>query len=445
MASANTWEPAYIQNVQAQYAQLFQMAMKMGLGVVGLQMGSNMVNFYYDKVRKHWKPGEPGDVPALQDGPQSSSSQSAGDLRSTRRALGFQEIEPIPDSEQQRQQQQPEPPQPPQQFGKVVQQRLRIEVGQQMVPVDDYNDYNHDNYDDDHDPTIDKEIPDQTEHQKYLAHVHGGKNSNCNLWNNDPWKAKRQQLMETVVQVQKQVSDLTAANTKTANYNNTAEAIQTPMMKSIATPITLVQQDYDVIDFNNVMNAKGVDGTSTTTINNGAIRRPKRSPNTDPSSEYGDIGHNTLYLNNVGIGSGNKGNGGGDDDLGDGSNGSGKGAMARGHGYGNKRIGFTLVKSSNIAISTFSGSNLSTQPYLLFHKTIKRLIYIQGDDGELLFDIPTQVENCGAQPFGSAQLTELARQCTKAGKFNRAPMSVLLNYTTQGSTIKTTATQNHHV
>ena len=311
----------------------------------------------------------------------------------------------------------------------VKSQKQRLEIGQQMVPVDDYKDNHYDNHDNDHDTTNDKDVPDQTEYQKYLARVKDGKGSNCPLWNNDPWQAERQQLMETVVQLQQQVSDLTAANIKAAKYKSTADNIQTPMVKSIAIPIFPIQQDYDVLDFNNVMSAKGMDRIIITTINNGVTKRSKRSPNTDSSSECGDINNNTPYLNNVGIGSGNRGNGGGNDDLGDGSNGSGEGSMGRGYGYGTKRMEFTLVKSSNIAINTFSGSNLSTQPYLLFHKAIKRLIYNQGDDGELFLDILIQVEKYGAQQFGNAQLAELTRQCPKAGEFNRARMFVSLNYT----------------
>ena len=94
----------------------------------------------------------------------------------------------------------------------------------------------------------------------------------------------------------------------------------------------------------------------------------------------------TPCINNVGMGNGGQGGGGGDDGYGDISNGSGKGQNGKGFGYGNKRFEFTLVKSSNITIIIFSGSNLNNQPYLPFYKSIKRLIYNQGDDGELLLD-----------------------------------------------------------
>ena len=73
---------------------------------------------------------------------------------------------------------------------------------------------------------------------------------------------------------------------------------------------------------------------------------------------------------------------------------------------------------------------LTPHPYLPFYKAIKRLIYNQGDDGELLLDFLTLVEKCGANTFDYAQLAELVRQCPRAAEFNRAIMSVLLNYIT---------------
>ena len=66
--------------------------------------------------------------------------------------------------------------------------------------------------------------------------------------------------------------------------------------------------------------------------------------------------------------------------------------MGKGIGYGNKRLEFTLVKSSNIPINTFSGSNVNTYPDLPFYKFIEGLVYNQGGDGELLLDVHTQVE-----------------------------------------------------
>ena len=55
MASTMEFDPAYIQNVQAQYAQTLDAAIKLGLGAVGLEVGSKVIYFVYDKVRKAWK------------------------------------------------------------------------------------------------------------------------------------------------------------------------------------------------------------------------------------------------------------------------------------------------------------------------------------------------------------------------------------------------------
>ena len=134
---------------------------------------------------------------------------------------------------------------------------------------------------------------------------------------------------------------------------------------------------------------------------------------------------------------GSRGNGGGGGDLGDGSSGSGEGTIGKGYGYGygNKRTEFTSFKSSNITISTLSGTNLNAQPYLQFYKAIKRLIHNQGDDGEMLLDILTQIEKCVSKTIDHAQLAEFIRQCSKAAEFNRAIMSVILNYTSGNANV----------
>ena len=52
MASTMEFDPAYIQNIQAQYAQTFDAAIKLGLGAIGLEVGSKVIYFVYDKARK---------------------------------------------------------------------------------------------------------------------------------------------------------------------------------------------------------------------------------------------------------------------------------------------------------------------------------------------------------------------------------------------------------
>ena len=157
----------------------------------------------------------------------------------------------------------------------------------------------------------------------------------------------------------------------------------------------------------------------------GVIRRPVHSPNTDTSSEGGGSNGEGVYQ---------LANGGGDPegDGGGGPNGdgSGVGTTGRNYGYANKRHAFKLVKSSNIAISAFSGSNLNNHPHLPFHKSMRRLIYNQGEDGDFLLDILTQVETWGGDTFTNEQLKETTRQYLKAAAYNGAITSVLLNYAT---------------
>ena len=436
MASSMDFTPAYIQKLQAQYATTLDMAVKLGLASVGLEAGSQVVYFVYDKARKAWQHrGKTGAILALGDAAAPTSEMSP--LRQQSLEERFADVTPEENGWASLTNNAAQQPQPT-----VKSQKQRIEAGQQMVPVDDHDHNHHDNHDDNHDTTDKKienvEVPDQIEHQAYLARVKDGKASGCPIWNNDPCAktasvsrqecgGRERQLENEIAQLKKQVSELTAAIGK---VNTTNTSTETPMRRSIATPDTLIQDEYDVIDFNNVMNAKGV--AKNTTISNGVIKRPRRSPNIDSSSEYGDVGNNnTPYLNNVGIGNGGRGNGDGSDDRGDGGSGSGKRTMGKGYGYGynNKPTEFTVVKSSNVTISTFNGTNLNAQPYLPFYKAIKRLIYNQGDDGELLLDILTQVEKCGSKTFDHAQLAGLVGQCPKAAEFNRAIMSVLLNYT----------------
>ena len=149
------------------------------------------------------------------------------------------------------------------------------------------------------------------------------------------------------------------------------------MHKSIATPPILNRNDCaDVIDFNVVVNAKSATkgAEKITIINDGIIVRPRRSFHTESFSE-GYSEYNTPYLNNVGLGNGGQENGDGEGGLGDGGCGSGKGTISKGFGHNGKRTEFTLVKSSNISISIFNGSNFNTHPYLFFYKAIKCRIY----------------------------------------------------------------------
>ena len=115
-------------------------------------------------------------------GPSEDSSASRMQGAFTQRLAHvpktFEQQQP---SEQQ--QQQADPPPLRQQQGQVMSQKLRIEVGQQMVLVDDHDD----NHNDDNNTTISADVPDQSEHKAYLDRVAKGKDSVCTIWNDDPY------------------------------------------------------------------------------------------------------------------------------------------------------------------------------------------------------------------------------------------------------------------
>ena len=73
------------------------------------------------------------------------------------------------------------------------------------------------------------------------------------------------------------------------------------------------------------------------------------------------------------MGNGGRDNGGngGDGPIDDDYNNS-NGIIGRGYNNGNrKKTDFVLVKSRNIIITLFNGTNLSSSPYLPFYKAVK--------------------------------------------------------------------------
>ena len=56
MAADGQFDQAFVQNLQMQYVQVFEVAMKFGMGAIGLEVGTRMIRFTYDQVRKLWKP-----------------------------------------------------------------------------------------------------------------------------------------------------------------------------------------------------------------------------------------------------------------------------------------------------------------------------------------------------------------------------------------------------
>lgn len=88
------------------------------------------------------------------------------------------------------------------------------------------------------------------------------------------------------------------------------------------------------------------------------------------------------------------------------------------------------MKSSNIIIQTLSGKDFSSNPYLPSIKSLKRLVYSQGVDGDQLLEIFEDVEGYGATTFDKNKLQEFTKARPKAAEYNRALLSLLLNYTT---------------
>ena len=444
---------------QAANERQFEWAMQTGVTMVILQVGAHFVTWTYDKVKRYWGPEVPIEQPsdiqpssiASEPFPQRPQQlaekfdkaedkddqvdKDIAEFEASRRPMTREEADWAKRSNDSVQQPQPQVAVQQQAStstgapGHLTQLQLasrqiqRAEVGQPPLPVDNHainDDHDHDN-----DPASSSNAAPLVFKSRGKRPL--GQQTGDLVWDNDPWQAEKQQLLQMIEQLQAQVSKLETTNAK-ATTTNTADIARTPMVKSIFTPITPVKDEYaDVIDFNEINNAKDTD--NKTTITAGVIRRPRQSPSTDSSSDYGNRGGTTPGLYRVEKGGGDQG-GDGDDDPSDGNCSNGNGTTGRNFNNGSRKTDFILVKSSNITITTFSGSNLSSNPYLPFYKAIKRLIYNQGEGGELLLELLTEVEKSGADQFTNANYKELIRQCPKATEFNRALMSVLLNYTT---------------
>ena len=191
MAASMEYTPSCAYNLQVQCATTFDMAVKLGLASVGLEVGNQVIQFVYDKARKAWQfrdqSGAPfalgdaaapmalGDAaaPAAEMSPlrqqnlegrlaevhDNQVDEDIAEFQASRRPLSLEEADWARRSKAvapQQPQTQGEPLLPrPLQLNVAV-QKQRLETGQQMVPVDDDN---HDNPNDDH------KVPDQTEHQ----------------------------------------------------------------------------------------------------------------------------------------------------------------------------------------------------------------------------------------------------------------------------------------
>ena len=96
---------------------------------------------------------------------------------------------------------------------------------------------------------------------------------------------------------------------------------------------------------------------------------------------------------------------------------------------GGRKQEFALVNPRNITITTFTGRNLHTNPYMPFNNALRRLILAQGQDGEVLLKVLDKIEKLGASRYTNEQLEELIKVYPKAVEFEIAIKTALLNWT----------------
>ena len=160
MAADGQFDPNFVINLQTQYAQIFNIAMEVGSGAIGVEVGTRFIRFYYDRARKLWQldpaadnieqihlaVGDRAQVEAEQQQPQAtppsgdSERRSAfGNFANTTRQLvsPFNVVVDTPElshpQPQQQQQQQQQQAQEQQQLRPlqptVALQKQRIEIG----------------------------------------------------------------------------------------------------------------------------------------------------------------------------------------------------------------------------------------------------------------------------------------------------------------------------
>ena len=194
-AGAMAFDLAFAQDVQAMDEQFFDNLLVMGVTVISTVKCGRIMRYVYNKATKHWQPTVA--QPPTPETTEQDSEQSID--HSTRRALGFEDITLTPEPQQQQQQAHL------QQQGPAVRQVNQLEVGQQMVPVNDHDDHN--NYDhNDNDKA-------SSSHAVVLEHVSRGKRPLGQqiedlVWNNDLWPGDREQLFKIVEKLQEEVFKL---------------------------------------------------------------------------------------------------------------------------------------------------------------------------------------------------------------------------------------------
>lgn len=157
-------------------------------------------------------------------------------------------------------------------------------------------------------------------------------------------------------------------------------------------------------------------------------KRQPHTPDINLSSDSSNINGGTDGLYRVTRG--NKDGGGGDDSDLDGD-GFAYDNNVGGNDYGHiaRRNKFMLVKASDVTVASSIGTNIIANPHLQFYEAMRRLMYSQGEDGELSLTLLTEIEKNGSIVFtNEKQLKEEIRQCPEVAQSNRAILTALLNY-----------------
>lgn len=72
---------------------------------------------------------------------------------------------------------------------------------------------------------------------------------------------------------------------------------------------------------------------------------------------------------------------------------------------------------------------MNINPYLTFNNAIRRLILVQGQDGDVVVELLDRVEKFGARRFRRELLNKLKPQLLKIYAYDRATRAALLNWT----------------
>ena len=88
---------------------------------------------------------------------------------------------------------------------------------------------------------------------------------------------------------------------------------------------------------------------------------------------------------------------------------------------------FQFVNHRNINIVPFSGRHLTTNPYLPFNYSVRRLTLVQGKVGDDLLEMPDDAEKLGAEKLTKEDLEDSAEHHPKAYEYDRAIKLAFLN------------------